>query len=186
MLVRAGSNVTFYTMAVYGLNYLTTNAGFTRSNAFVIVLVANGVSVLFGLLGGRVSDRIGRRPVLVIAILAQILAIASFFPAAGTGSVLLVILTVAVAVSGVQFEFGSQPALYAEEFPTNMRFSGSALSLSFSQVLFSAPAPMVAAALASTGNFWAIAAVNVAVLLLSLVCVRWIRQNHRAELAEIG
>ncbi|MCK6211617.1 MFS transporter [Georgenia sp. EYE_87] len=186
MLVRAGSNVTFYTMAVYGLNYLTTSAGFAQSQAFVIVLVANGVSVLFGLLGGRVSDRIGRRPVLVTAIFAQILAVVCFFPAAATGNVLLVTATVAVAISGVQFEFGSQPALYAEEFPTNMRFSGSALSLSFSQLLFSAPAPMIAAALASTGNFWAIAAVNVGVLLLSLVFVRWVRENHRAELNEIG
>ncbi|GAA4287645.1 MFS transporter [Georgenia daeguensis] len=186
MLVRAGSNVTFYTMAVYGLNYLTTSAGFVQSQAFVIVLVANGVSVLFGLLGGRLSDRIGRRPILVIAILAQIVAVVCFFPAAATGNVVLVTATVALAISGVQFEFGSQPALYAEEFPTNMRFSGSALSLSFSQLLFSAPAPMLAAALASTGNFWAIAAVNVAVLLLSLVCVRWLRRNHRAELTEIG
>jgi MFS family permease len=185
MLVRAGSNVTFYTMAVYGLNYLTTNAGFSKSHAFVIVLVANGISVGVGLLGGFVGDRIGRKPVLVIGIAAQLVAVVAFFPAAGTGNVLLVILTVAVAISGVQFEFGSQPALYAEQFPTAMRFSGSALSLSFSQLLFSAPAPMIAAALAGTGHFWSIAAVNIGVLLVSLAFVRSLRENHTAELSEI-
>jgi MFS family permease len=186
MLVRAGSNVTFYTMAVYGLNYLTVNAGFSQSHAFTIVLVANGISVGFGLLGGFVSDRIGRKRVLAIAIVAQILAVAAFFPAAESGNLFLAILAVTVAVSGVQFEFGSQPALYAEQFPTTMRFSGSALSLSFSQVLFSAPAPIVAAALASTGNFWAIAAVNVGVLVLSLLLVRFLRENHRTELSAIS
>ncbi|WP_167041344.1 MFS transporter [Salinibacterium sp. ZJ454] len=186
MFVRAGSNVTFYTMAVYGLNYLTTNAGFSKADAFVIILVANGISVCAGLFGGWVSDRIGRKPVLAIAIIVQIIAVAAFFPAASTGSMFLIILTVAGAISGVQFEFGSQPALYAEQFPTNMRFSGSALSLSFSQVLFSAPAPMVAAALAANGDFWVIAVVNVAVLLMSLLFVRWLKDNHRAELNDIS
>lgn len=185
MLVRAGSNVTFYTMAVYGLNYLTTNAGFSTSDAFTVVLVANGISVGIGLLGGYVSDRIGRKRVLAIAIVAQIIAVAGFFPAAESGNILLAIAAVTVAISGVQFEFGSQPALYAEQFPTKMRFSGSALSLSFSQVLFSAPAPMIAAALAGTGNYWAIAALNVAVLVMSLVLVRFLRDNSRTELAEI-
>ena len=66
-----------------------------------------------------------------------------------------------------------------------MRFSGSALSLSFSQVLFSAPAPMVAAALASTGNFWSIAAINIGVLLMSLLFVRWLAREPQAELGEI-
>ena len=185
MLVRAGSNVTFYTMAVYGLNYLTTSAGFKTSDAFLVVLVANGISVGAGLFGGWVSDRIGRKPVLAIAIIVQIIAVAAFFPAAGTGNIFLIILTVAGAVSGVQFEFGSQPALYAEQFPTAMRFSGSALSLSFSQVLFSAPAPLIAAALAASGQFWMIAVVNIGVLVMSLVLVRWIRDNHRAELRDI-
>lgn len=177
--------MTFYTMAVYGLNYLTTTAGFTKGDAFVVVLVANGISVIAGLFGGWVSDRIGRKPVLVIAIIIQIIAVACFFPVAATGNMFLIILTVAGAVSGVQFEFGSQPALYAEQFPTNMRFSGSALSLSFSQVLFSAPAPIIAVALAANGDFWLIAALNVGVLLLSLLFVRWLKDNHRAELSEI-
>ncbi|MEV0949004.1 MFS transporter [Promicromonospora sp. NPDC050249] len=185
IFVRAGSNVTFYTMAVYGLNYLTTSAGFTQGDAFVIVLVANGISACAGLFGGWLSDRIGRRKVLVIAIAVQIVAVAAFFPAAGTGDMFLVVLTVAGAISGVQFEFGSQPALYAEQFPTNMRFSGSALSLSFSQVLFSAPAPIVAASLAAHGDFWVIAVVNVAILLMSLLFVRWLKDNHRAELNDI-
>ncbi|WP_255770713.1 MFS transporter [Pseudarthrobacter sulfonivorans] len=185
MLVRAGSNVTFYTISVYGLNYLTTHAGFSKGDAFIMILVANGISVGVGLLGGFVSDRIGRKPVLVIAIIAQLIAVASFFPSAESGNIFLIVLTVTVAISGVQFEFGSQPALYAEQFPTNMRFSGSALSLSFSQVIFSAPAPIVAAAIASTGNFWLIAAINVVVLLMSLLFVRWLKENHTAELSEI-
>lgn len=185
MLVRAGSNVTFYTISVFGLNYLTVNAGFSQGTAFTMILVANGISVGIGLLGGFVSDRLGRRPVLIIGIIAQLIAVASFFPAAESGNVVLIVLAVTVAISGVQFEFGAQPALYSEQFPTNMRFSGSALSLSFSQVLFSAPAPMVAAALASTGNFWSIAAINIGVLLMSLLFVRWLRENHRAELSEI-
>ena len=185
MLVRAGSNVTFYTISVYGLNYLTNNAGFSQGNAFVMILTANGISVAAGLLGGRFSDRVGRKPVLFIAIVAQIIAVACFFPAAATGNMALIILTVTVAISGVQFEFGAQPALYAEQFPTPMRFSGSALALSFSQVLFSAPAPLVAAALAGAGNFWAIAAINVGLLVMSLLMVRWLADNHRVELSEI-
>ena len=45
---------------------------------------------------------------------------------------------------------------------------------------------MVAAALAANGDFWVIAVVNVAVLLMSLLFVRWLKDNHRAELSDIG
>ncbi|NJC73563.1 MHS family MFS transporter [Planosporangium thailandense] len=185
ILVRAGSNVTFYTLAVYGLKYLTGDAGLSRQAAFVIVLIANCVSVAAGLIGGRVSDRIGRKPVLAAAIVAQIIGVAGFFPAAASGNVALIVVTMTLAISAVQFEFGSQPALYAEQFPTSMRFTGSALALSFSQVLFSAPAPLVAAALARSGSSWSIAAVNVVVLVVSVITVRWLRDNYRMDLAEI-
>ncbi|MET1043065.1 MAG: hypothetical protein ABWX59_02945 [Microbacteriaceae bacterium] len=68
----------------------------------MIILVANGISVCAGLFGGWVSDRIGRKRVLATAIIVQIIAVASFFPAAATADMFLIILTVAGAISGVQ------------------------------------------------------------------------------------
>jgi MFS family permease len=187
MFVRAGSNVTFYTMSVYYLSYLTSQGVVSKPMAFTIIMVANGIAVCFSILGGLVSDAIGRKSVLYIAIAGQLIAVAAFLPAVHTGAALLIMVAVTLAVSSVQIEWGgAQAALYAEQFPTSMRFSGSALAMTFSQVLFSAPAPLVATAIASTGVFWAIPAVKIGVLLVSVARIPWLQDRRNVPLSAIA
>ncbi|MDO4717731.1 MAG: hypothetical protein Q4B08_09220, partial [Propionibacteriaceae bacterium] len=63
------------------------------------------------------------------------------------------------------FQFGAQPAFFAEQFPTRTRFAGSALALTLSGVLFAAPAPLVATVFSNAGEprliFWVVCALNV-------------------------
>lgn len=184
ILLRAGPNVTFYTMMVYGLSYLTTKGGLSQETSLVIVMVANAVAVVGGLTGGALGDRVGRKPVIAAGLLTQVAGIALFFPAAGTGITVLVAAVVTVAAIGVQVEFSQQPALFAEQFPTSMRFTGSALALTLSVVVFSAPAPIVAAAIASTGNYWLIVVIALVLLAVSLATVPLIRDRREVDLVD--
>jgi MFS family permease len=183
ILAWAGSAMTFYVVAVYGLSYMTSQAGFSRGDGFLILVIGNAVSVGFGLFGGWISDRIGRKPVLYLGLALQFVALAAFFPAANTGSFFLAMLTVIAALSGVQFAFGAQPALFAEQFPTAGRFSGSALALTISGLVFAAPAPMVAAALAGSGWYWGIGVINMVVVVVSVIAMTWVRENRHVDLA---
>ena len=68
-----------------------------------------------------------------------------FFPLLHTANPVLVGLAMTLVYGGVMFMVGLLPALFAEPFPTDVRYSGSALAYTGSQLVFSAPAPLVAA-----------------------------------------
>ena len=175
VLVWAAPVTVFYVIAVYGLAYLIEVSGFDRSSAFLVTMVGNAVSVVFTLLGGWVSDRIGRRPVLFIGYAGCFIGVASFVPASASGSLPLVILSVTLTLSSALFQFGAQPAFFAEQFPTRTRFAGSALALTLSGVLFAAPAPLVATMFSNAGEprliFWVVCALNVGSA-VALFCLR--------------
>lgn len=183
VLAWAAPVMTFYVVAVYGLSYLTGAAGFAQGDAFLILMVANAVSVLFGIFGGWTSDRIGRRPVLFIGYALCLVGVALFFPAANTGSLPLILAVVMLTLCAVQFQFGAQPALFAEQFPTSTRFTGSALALTLSGLIFAAPAPMLAAWFAGSGGYWYIAVVNLAVIVVSAIALLFVRENRHVDLA---
>lgn len=183
-LAWGGSALTFYLVAVYGLNFLTAQGGLDSSTSFMILMVGNGVSVAFGVLGGYISDRIGRKLVIIIGTIGCFVAISLFFTVAATGNIPISLLLVVLALSSVQFGYGAQPAFFAEQFPTATRFSGSALSLTMANLLFAAPAPLVAAALTeATGGPTAVVLITLGVIVISLIALLTTRDNRHVDLA---
>lgn len=180
----AGPAAAFYLVTVYGLSYLTKQAGVSADSAFLVLLIGNTLSVATGVLGGWVSDRVGRKPVFVITAMICLVCALTFFPAANTGNLLLIAPVVLLAACAVQFGYGAQPAFFAEQFPTSMRYSGSALSFTLSNLLFGAWAPLAAAALASSFGTWAVVALSVAVLVGSLVAIASLKDRARVDLAD--
>ncbi len=134
LCISAGGGVLFFSAQVYSGVFLKTIA--QLSGAESSLLVAIGTMVLFPLtlFAGWLSDRIGRRPVVITGlaigclsiypvfhqwlVLSQIPANALFWPAA----VLMVVLTVPLALVT-----GPQTALLAELFPARTRYSAAAL-----------------------------------------------------------
>jgi MFS family permease len=99
-----------------------------------------------------------------------------FFPIVDLKSFPLALLIVSVALCGAQFGNAAQGALFAEAFPTRVRYTGSALSLTGASLIFSAPIPFIASWLLSIGQgtvpitiFWV---VTVAIALVSLYLMR--------------
>ncbi|WP_157155746.1 MULTISPECIES: MFS transporter [unclassified Diaminobutyricimonas] len=182
-LAWGGAALTFYLVAVYGLSYLTKQAGMESGDGFLILMLANGISVLFGLFGGWLSDRIGRKTVLIIGTIGCFVGVALFFPIANTGSFALALLVVVLSLSSVQFAYGAQPAFFAEQFPTASRFSGSALSLTMANLIFAAPAPLVATALTDVGGTGTVVALTLGVLVVSLIALSTTKDNKDVDLA---
>ncbi|MFE7332425.1 MFS transporter [Streptomyces sp. NPDC057565] len=135
--------ITFYVVSVYGLSYLTS-IGFSRSQTFTIVTIANLCSVVAIWCGGRAADRFGRRRVLMTGSAGTLVAAVVFFPVVDTGSFPAALLMVSFALVCAQFGNAGQGALFAEAFPTRMRYTGSALALTGTNLLFAAPAPFLA------------------------------------------
>ena len=180
----AGVTLTFYLIAVFGLSYLTSTVGMPANETFSILMIANGVSVAAGLVGGITSDRVGRKKVLIGGAVGCAVGVAIFFPIANLGQFLPALLVVTLALSSVQFAFGAQPAFFAEQFPTSMRYSGSALALTFSNLVFAAPAPLVAAALVQAGHTDMVAWLTLGALALAVLCLSTLRDNSNVDLAD--
>jgi len=140
--------VTFYIVSVFGISYLTTH-GFTQSQTFTIIMISNFLSVIAIWWGGRLADVYGRRRILTIGSAGTLLAAVLFFPVVNLGSFPLTLGMVAFSLVTAQFGNAGQGALFAEAFPTHMRYTGSALALTGSNLIFAAPAPFLASWLMS-------------------------------------
>src|SRR5690606_11822947 len=63
--LTAGGTLAFYTYTTYLQKYLTNTAGFSKATATEISAAALFVFMLIQPLVGALSDRIGRRPVMI-------------------------------------------------------------------------------------------------------------------------
>ena len=91
------------------------------------VVVAAGSSVLTIPLWGRLSDRVGRRPVFIGGAIFSALFILPFFMLLGTREPALIITAMGLAYGiGQGAMLGAQSAFLSELFPTRYRFTAIA------------------------------------------------------------
>ncbi|WP_194420117.1 MFS transporter [Microbacterium abyssi] len=165
---------TFIMLATYVLFYLMTNFTLTYGTAqtdaavpgsgfgytdFVLMQIIGVVFFgVFTLLSGPIADAIGRRKLLLWVTGAIIVFGLTFnlflLPQVDpkfTGALTQAFLILGFMLMGTTF--GPMGAMLPELFPTNVRYSGSAISYNVSSILGAAVAPFIAVALwAATGG----------------------------------
>jgi MHS family shikimate/dehydroshikimate transporter-like MFS transporter len=169
--------VLFYAMTVYTLNYTTINYGLTQ-NTYLIGVTAAGAGQLFTIpLLGALSDRLGRRPVMIFGTLF-IMAFALPLNYMITSQVpvlmwLAVIISICVGHNAV---YSPTAALYSEMFPAHVRYSGASLGYQLGGAI-AGFVPLVAASLvgAAGGAYWPIAAIIALSGLVGFVCILLVR-----------
>jgi MFS family permease len=180
-LAWGGSSLSFYLVAVYGLSYLPDATGMSPQTALFILMVANAVSVFAAIAGGALSDRVGRRPVFLAGLAGCFVGVALFFTFSSSHAVLTGTF-VTIVLASIQFLSGTQPALFAEQFRTEVRFSGTALSHTLANLIFSAPSPFIAAALASVGGTNLVMVFTLFVIVISAVAVSRLQEGGHLDL----
>lgn len=117
--------------------------GYTR-NDFLWMLIAGVVFFgIFTLVSGPLAEKYGRRKMLIVVtfgIIAFGLLFVPLFSAGFVGTMALLI----IGFSLMGLTFGPMGALLPELFPTNVRYTGSAISYNFSSILGAAVAPFIA------------------------------------------
>ncbi len=117
--------------------------GYTR-NDFLWMLIAGVVFFgIFTLVSGPLAEKFGRRKMLIVVtfgILAFGLLFVPLFSAGFVGTMALLI----IGFSLMGLTFGPMGALLPELFPTNVRYTGSAISYNVSSILGAAVAPFIA------------------------------------------
>ena len=137
-------SVGFYLMFVYSATYLTEIVGIVKSRALAINTIGMAAAVVMLPVAGALSDRFGRKPMLLLSATAIILCAWPLFnllwhpmfrvPLVGQVGFALLIAT---------FD-GVAPVTAAEAFPANVRCTGVGLSHNLCMALLGGTAPMVA------------------------------------------
>jgi len=177
-----------YTFLVVMPSYLQATLHATFQQALVATVLANLGFAVSIMPAGWLSDRIGRRPVMVTgAALVVVLAFPLMNLLQDKGSSNAV-KGVAVFVAGlvVGLMAGPGPAMLAEMFPTRARYTGLGLAYSLSNAVFSGSAGLIITELIKrTGNVDIPAyyvAVTSAISVLALLTLRG--DDHRQELKD--
>ena len=120
-----------------------------------------------------VSDRYGRKKVLISASITFIVLTVPAFALLGTGNFLVIVLVQSCWAPCSPSMTGRFPASFTEMFPTRVRYSGFAVSFNLSNALFGGTAPFMATLLiAATANTLAPAWYLVGAAVISLIAVR--------------
>ncbi|MGV0837795.1 MFS transporter [Mycolicibacterium thermoresistibile] len=162
-----------YICVAYLVSYGTTVAGIDRTATLFGVSVAAVLAVVMYPLFGSLSDTFGRKPLFLAGVVAMGLSIGPAFAMIDTGRPVLFLLAL-VLVFGLAMApaAGVTGALFTMVFDADVRYSGVSIGYTLSQVLGSAFAPTIAAALyAATDTSDAIVAYLIGVSVVSAVSV---------------
>lgn len=136
--------VGFYLMFVYTATYLTQIVGITKSRALAINTIGMAAAMVMLPLAGALSDRVGRKPLLLLSaggiiVFAMPLFNLLWHPVLGVP----LIGQVSIALLIGLFD-GVSPAAAAEVFPASVRCTGVGLAHNLTMALLGGTAPLVA------------------------------------------
>jgi MFS family permease len=176
------AQVTFYILVAFVIAYGSgaSGLGIPRSTMLVGVLIGAVVMIPGVIVAAVVSDRHGRRGVIMLAAAALALWGFALFPLIDTRSLLWISVGIGVGQVLVGAMYGPQAALFAEIFETRVRYSGASLGYQLGGILGGGLAPIIATALlARYGNTTGISVYIALACLVSFVSVWWLKETYR-------
>lgn len=178
--------VGFYTVLTYLPTYLSETVGMdsTQSSMITSICLVLYVLLVFGM--GHISDQFGRKKVLIGACVAFIVLTVPAFMILNTGSFWPVLIVELALCAALTANDGTLSSYLTETFPTDVRFSGFALSFNLANALFGGTAPFIATWLIwATGSSLSPAWYMVAVAAVALVAMVLSHENTDKDLADI-
>jgi len=174
-----------YLFTVFSLSYATTELEVSRAWMLGAILVAASIWVLLLPTFGGLSDRIGRRRVYIYASIGMLCWSVVFLPLIKTESLVAIFIASCGMGIALSATFAAQSALFAELFPTHLRYSGASLAYQVGAILGGGIAPFIATALLGyTGTIYTVAAYMIAISIISLVCVVKLKETSQNDLAD--
>ncbi|MFC5138666.1 MFS transporter [Actinomycetospora rhizophila] len=147
-------------------------AGFARQTV-LNALTVSSVAAILGIIGfAALSDRVGRRPVVLVGALAMTVWAFLLFPLVDSGSTALLVLAVVVGQGIVHAAmYGPLAALYTELFSTRARYTGASLGYQVAGIGAGLGPVVFASVLQGTGSALLVSVVIAACCLLTAGCI---------------
>ena len=181
--ITAGGTASFYAYTIYLQKFLANTSGFDKATASQIMTVALAVMLLLQPLAGRLSDIVGRRPLMIgFGVCGMLFTYPIFATLAETrtaGAAFALVMAGLVMLTGYT---SINAIVKAELFPADIRALGVALPFAIANTIFGGTAEYIALWLKNIGHerwFYIYISLLCAVYLIAVLRMRETRKTSR-------
>jgi MFS family permease len=146
--------------------------GYPRNDLLVMLIIGVVFFGIFTLVAGPLAEKFGRRTTLIWVTVGIIVFGLLFVPLFGGGFAgVMALLIIGFTLMGLTF--GPMGSVLPELFPTNVRYTGSAISYNVASILGAAVAPFIAVYLwtLAGGSTWLVGIYLSAAAVITLVAL---------------
>ena len=177
-LIFAAQQAAGYLVIAFLGSYAQKTLGLSPAVAWTGTLVGGILWTIFMFVAGAWSDKIGRRNTFIIGYVLLVFVEAIMWFLVDSANPFLYILAVALLALPLALTLGPQPAMYAEMFPADVRYSGVSIAYALGAILGGAFAPMIAQMiLDSTGQAWMISVYLIALTIPAFIALLMLPKN---------
>ncbi|MBM3350593.1 MAG: MHS family MFS transporter [Betaproteobacteria bacterium] len=176
----------FYTATVFCLSYGTKTLNIPRTDFLMMLCVAVLFMALATPISAALSDRFGRRPVLLTACLLAVLTGFALHPLMASGSVVQVTVFLSIALLLMGASFAPMGAFLPEQFPVAVRYTGAGLSYQLGGIMGASTAPFVSQLLVDKGGLVWVGYYVSAMAALSFAAVLAMRETHQSNFSQVA
>jgi MFS family permease len=178
----SATNSLFYVSISGLLSYATNSLGVRRDPLLAVVLAASVAMLVVIPWSGHISDRIGRRPLILIGGLGVAVWAFPYFWLVGTASLAAIFAAVTVGFVFQCLTYGPIASFLGELFAPSVRYSGASLAYQLSAVIVSGGTPFLMTALiAGTGSTVPVAAYITLMGLITFASAWFLPETNTAE-----
>jgi MHS family alpha-ketoglutarate permease-like MFS transporter len=153
MALTAGGTAAFYAYTIYMQKFLANTSGFDRVTASRIMTIALTVMLFIGPIAGRISDFVGRKPMMIFfGIGATLFTYPIFATLEHTHNAVAAFALVMASLIIVTGYTSINAIIKAEMFPADIRALGVALPFAIANAIFGGTAEYVALYLKDIGH----------------------------------
>ena len=173
----------FYLTSVYLLSFTHKKLGLSVDEALIINTSAMVAMLITVIISASISDRIGRKPILVFAAILMMFAIVPLFFLMSVKTFAMALLAEILLGIIVGIYIAPIPAVLVELFPTSVRYTGMALAYNLAAAVFGGTAPMVCEWLiGATGTYFSIAGYVILCNIISLTALYFYKDKYKEPL----
>lgn len=171
----------FYTATVFCLSYGIKSLQISRVDFLQMLCFSVIFMGLATPLSAWLSDRVGRKPVLLVSSFLAMLAGFCINPLVASGSIMHITLFLAITLFLMGATFAPMGAYLPEQFPVAVRYTGAGLSYQLGGILGASTAPLISQLLVEQGGLTWVGYYVSAMAVVSFMAVLYMRETRHSS-----